>query len=291
MPSATRLLSDVRALGNLPAATGLSDSVILAHADLEISSRFIPLLRRVNEEYMVRTINVAAVNGRVRLPSRAVMASVRHVQLLVSGSYITLPQLGMEKATTTDGGQPVGFYFDATGLVLLPLGASGTVRIQYYARPGKLTNNSADYATITLVNGQTAAGADVDYGGGFSGGACDVISSGSDHAQIAIDAVLSGSAITGDIQGQIVAGDLICAADKTFLIPLPEELYSSLVHRTSSRVLLALGYLEESNAQAQLAEIGLSEAVHMFSPRSLGNPKRPSGGMLSIIGSGRNWSV
>ena len=292
MATAQALLDDVRSLGSLASATGLDDASVLAHADKEIASRFIPLLRRANEEFLVRTAEVQAVNGRVRLPSRAVLGGVRHVQINLGGNaWRSLPQLKLEDAGASTSGIASGFYFDGAGLVLLPLGASGLVRISYFARPGKLTTTPADFSVVASVTGQTSTSATLVLSGSLSATTVDVIANSSDHSQICIDGSLSAGIVTGSIQGQVLAGDYVCRADSSYLVPLPEELYASLVNRTASRILLSLGYLEESNAHAQLAEVGLNEILAAVAPRSIGNPKRPTGGMLGAIGVNRTYFV
>lgn len=292
MATAQALIDDVRSLGSLASATGLDDASILAHADKEIAARFIPLLRRASEEFLVRTAEVQAVNGRVRLPSRAVLGGVRHVQISLGGNaWRSLPQLKLEDAGSSTAGTATGFYFDGAGLVLLPLGASGLVRVSYFARPGKLTTTASRYSVVTGVGAQTSTSVTLVLSGGLVASTVDVVANSSDHSQICIDGALSGGTITGSIQGQVLAGDYVCEADYSYLVPLPEELYPSLVNRTASRILLSLGYLEESNAHAQLAEIGLSEILAAVAPRSIGNPKRPTGGMLGAIGVNRTYFV
>lgn len=288
----TQFLTDLRSIGMLPVATGLSDALLLRHADMEIASRFVPLMRRVNEEYMVRRIDVASVMGRVRLPSRAVAGSVRYVQVNSGNGWQSLPQLQME-SSDAGGGSVSGFCFDASGIVLLPLGSNATVRVYYYASPGELTAESI-CTSVDFVVSQTSTTITLTLAGTYSHASyprADVVSIGGDGAPVIVDAYMNWTppnyVLQTEVHGVVDIGDRVCPTGKTDVIPLPVGLYPALLNRTAARVLTSLGYHEDAQRQAEMAEVSISEAVSILSNRSLGNPKRPTGGMLGAIGANR----
>lgn len=289
----SQFLVDLRSVGMLPTATGLSDALLLRHADMEIASRFVSLMRRVNEEYMVRRVDVQSVRGRVRMPARAVAGSVRHVQVRNGNGWETLPQLQME-SSGDGGGSVAGFCFDASGVVLLPLGSDALVRLHYYVAPGELTNaNCVGVDNVVSVSATTTVfSVDNTYDHSTYRRA-DIISVGGDGSPIVVDAYMNstsppfGYTIAADVLGVLDIGDRVCPTGKTDVIPLPVGLYPAVLNRTAARVLTSLGYHEDAQRQAEMAEISISEAIGLLSNRSLGNPKRPTGGMLSAIGAGR----
>lgn len=297
--TATQLLTDLRSVGMLPTATGLSDALLLRHADMEIASRFVPLMRRVNEEYMVRRTDVSSVNGRIRLPERAIAGALRLVQINSGQGWQTLPQLSVE-ASGISGNTPVGFCFDATGVVLLPLGTNGTVRLHYYVSPGELTTTAAMTGVLTSIEAYGPQSVSFFYSGSFNHSTypqADIISVAGDGAPIIVNGLVSFPSpeftIDGEVLGVPAVGDRICATGYSDVVPLPLGLYPALLNRTAARVLTALAYHEDAQRQAEMAEISINEAVAILSNRSLGNPKRPTGGMLGAIGANRilNWGA
>lgn len=294
---ASELLDEIRDAGDFTLDT--DDATLLRAADAELRTRLLPMLHTINEEFLVRSLDVTAVNGRVALPPRAVAAGIRLVQLISGGQLYTLPRLdpALDRGNGVNGGQPYGFYFDASSIVLVPLNANATVRIRYYARPGKLCieTDAALCKGITAVTPGPVTTTIV--AGGFALTRVDIISGTSPHQHKAIYASLAGSVTlqTADLLEAIAdptastyAGytDFVTAPDRTPVVALPEELASTLALRTAAKVLANLGYKDEAAVQYGFAETAQEEAFALLRPRSDGNPKRLSGGMLSRIGGG-----
>ena len=282
---ASELLEEIRDQGNLtPDST---DATLLRAADAEIRTRLLPLLRTVNEEYLVRHIDIAAVNGRVALPPRATGAAVRMVQV-VSGGQLSAPLPRLDPALDTGSGvaaagQPAGFYFDGGSIVLVPLSSTATIRVRYYARPGKLVlesdGTSCGVITAVSVGATTTTLTAAAFSGSFIG--IDVIASGPAHQHKAIDGI--NPMPNTSIFEAIIAGDYVARADFSPFVALPEELGSTLALRAAARVLFGLGYRAEAKDTFELAETAQADAMAMLRPRSDGNPKRLSGGTLSAM--------
>lgn len=311
---ASEFLTQVRNLGMLPSAStqALDDVSILRHADMEVQTRLLPMLRRLNEEYLVASVDITAVNGRVELPLRAAGAAVRHVQLVTTGGGLRpLPRLMPEQTygypTATTHAQ--GYYFDGGGLVLQPDGASGTVRLRYYMRPGAIrtlvtlptsyvgadpggliASVTADTPTIgrtTFVISQFTSG--------VPAGSVDFVSQGPAHDATNVSVAITGVSATqfhvatSDLTRAVRVGDYAYPAGYTPVVPVPEELSGVLVGLTVARALMACGYQSEAAQQLGDAEKSMLDVEQLLRPRSEGNPKVLTGGILAGLGAFGNW--
>jgi hypothetical protein len=137
--------------------------------------------------------------------------------------------------------------------------------------------------------------------GGYVGSAViDIVAGGPAHQLKAISTTLTGSVSvpTADLLEGLIAGtlpgayDCVCYPGTTPFVPLPEELFSALVHATAANILLTQGYLEEANAQEGKAQQCIEMARPMLLPRNEGNPQRVTGGLRRALGGGvgrRGW--
>jgi hypothetical protein len=300
MALTTEFVTSVRRQGSIP--TTMTTADILAVGDEEIQARFVALLESVRQNYMVRElIATPDVRGKVPLPPRASGAAVRSVQLQVGGTWRSLPQRQMEDWDGQSTGYPDGYYLDAGSIVLLPTGTSGTLRIRYCARPSKMVDDSdgAKSKAITSVTpGPTTT--TLVCGGYVGSTVIDIVAGGPAHQLKAINTTLTGSVSvsTADLLEGLIAGtlpgayDCVCYPGTTPFVPLPEELFSALVHATAANILLTQGYLEEANAQEGKAQQCIEMARPMLLPRNEGNPQRVTGGLRRALGGGvgrRGW--
>lgn len=284
----TDLLTKVRTLGAVPAS--VTDVELLSDADSEIRLTLLPMLRTVNEEYLVRSIDVATLNGRAQLPSRAMGAGVRLVQILVGSSLTPLPRMDpAQDYGALVSGYPRGFYFDGGAIVCLPSGTNATLRIRYYARPGQLVTVAGSVRRITSVAyGATTTAIQTDTA--LASGTYDCIGGGPAHQQCAIDAVWTNTGAnnmtvpTASLLDIPQVGDYLSLPDTTPLVALPEELSDGVVLLTAARYLRARGYLEEAASAAREAQAAISPAIDLLRPRSDGNLKKLAGGVLAQQG-------
>jgi len=291
-------LTHVRRLAALSSSSvlGLADTDLYSSGDLEIAGTIVPMLRSLNEEYLVRSIDVASVGGRVPIPDRASGAAVRLVQLVLTGNGLaTLPRLSPENDSgAVSGGQPCGFYFDGGGIVLLPTGSNGTLRVRYATRPGKMA--AAAGGIISTISYDTpSAGRTrlaISTTGSAISGPVDVLSNGPAHDCVVLGVTpLSISATQVDLTttadtGAVRVGDRVVATDTTPYVPLPEECASPLISLVAARILRQMGYQSESAQHLESAHEALGLVRQLLAPRSDGNPKRLTGGILSRT---RGW--
>lgn len=289
---ATQFVTAVRRQGQFPA--DLTDASILAAGDMEIQGALVPLIRQVHAEYFVAEAQIASHLGRVPLPARSIVGSVRHVQLVSGSGSVPLPQVQLEEDFLAGGaGVPYGWYFDGGNVVLLPRGTDGTVRFRYYVRPSAMTVAADDYVRVnsTVIN---AASIDLNLSGSAPEPTpdtlLDVVSNRGSHNVCVIDQPTSADLFivipNSALLGPVSAGDYLVLAGFTPVVPLPEELFAALVHQTTAALLRALGYDSESGAQTAFAEKALAGAQTLLAPRSEGNVLRRVGGIRAAIGQG-----
>ena len=294
MALTTDFIAAVRRQGSIPSTLAAAD--ILSIGDEQIQGRFIPLLEGLRQNFFVRTLDVTPdARGRVAIPPRAVGAALRSVQLSVGNGWVPLPlrDLG-ESDYVSGGGLPCAYAIDGGSLILLPSGSTGTLRLRYSARPGKMCLDTdaalAKALTAVAVPGASTTALTAAFTGSLAN--VDIVSSGPAHQQKAIGAALGGAqpnlTVTNtDCLEQPIVGDYVAVADRSPFVPLPEELYSALVHAVAANLLLQLGYLEESKAQKEEAERVTREACLFLKPRNVGNPQVVKGGLRRAIGRGR----
>lgn len=341
-------LAAVRLQGSIPST--FRDADILNVGDGEIQTTFVPLLERLKSNFFVRNqiarqavklalefgesyppaagIDITPdTRGRVQLPPRAIGAGLRSVQLNVGNSWVSLPQRSLEDADSLSTGDAAAYYLDGGSMVLLPTGTTGTLRIRYACRPGKMvldTDNTKAMKIQYVIEGD----ANFPYALAQLTGLAlwdlthtDVIACGPAHQCKVIDAlfvdnpsdpgiaqynfqssyihetinnsqpqdVMANAAAPANAASLGDLPDYACAADCTPFVPLPEELYQSLVHRTAGVILRAYGYDEEASMQLQVAAESIQNATPMLMPRNEGNPERIRGGLRRAIKQRNAW--
>ena len=307
MALTTAFVAAVRRQGSLPAK--FTDSDILLSGDIEVQTRFLPLLRRMRAEYGVRRMLLTIANGRVVMPDRSQVAGIRLVQWVQGNSYVTLPQVQPEDDYGPGaGGTPYGWYFDAAGLNIVPSSASGSVLVRYYSAASKMILDTTDGVSqiTTVVEGATTVTGVCSPSITAGTTTHDIVSARPAHHVVVMGGVTVGataysfstSAFTtrdsdrplplGSAQSSLAIGDYLAPNGQTPFVPLPEELFGALVHRTTGVMLRAAGYLEESGAQLQLADEAETLARDLLAPRSEGTPRALLGGISRATGR-RRW--
>lgn len=290
MALTTDFVTAVRRQGSIPSS--LTSADVLAIGDEEIQARFVPLLESVRQNYLVREVTVSPdARGRVALPIRAVGAALRSVQWYTGNGWVSLPQRDLGDADYLSAGAiPSAFAVDGGSILLLPTGTTATLRLRYAARPGRmcLDTDATLTARITSVTAGTTSTA-LAVAAYTGSNTIDVVSSGPAHQQKAIATTYTAPNVpTADLLEQPIVGDYIVVSDRTPFVPLPEELFSALVHATAANILLSLGYLEEAGAQEARSESIAVKAKEMLLPRVEGNPRQVKGGLLRGL-RGASW--
>lgn len=292
---ASAFVAAVRRQGILPANFTSAD--ILAMGDAEIASIFVPLLERMRQNYFVREATITAdARNKFAIPQRAIAGGFRSVQLALGNGWVPVPQIDPTEADyVTAGPWPTGYVLDGGSIKLYPTGTTGTLRVQYAARPSAMVDETDSTKTKAITSVTPGPSTTTIICGGYVGSTIiDIVSGGPTHHLKAINATLTASTLvnTSELLDGIVAGtipgsfDCVCFPGYTPFVPLPEELSAALVHRTAGVILRSLGYDEEAQQQLAVAGECIDACVPMLMPRNEGNPKTVRGGLRSAIGRG-----
>ena len=285
MALTTAFVEAVRRQGSIPST--VQDADILAWGDIEVQDTFVPLLEGLRSNYFVREALMSTsdgiTSGRVELPFRAIGASLRSVQLQINNSWVSLPLRDMEADDYLTTGQPAAYYVDAGAIRLLPTGTVGQLRVRYPMRPPKMAVDTDTTLTQRISSVAVLAGTvTLTLGGAFTGGSViDVVSSGPAHQTKLLNGALASP--NSSYQESPVAGDYVAVPERSPFVPIPEELYGALVHRTAGVVLRAQGYDEEAGMQLSLAGEAIEKSKLMLIPRNEGNPPMVRGGLRKAL--------
>lgn len=303
------LLTDIQREGMLPSSTATATTTadILAHADKEIASYFVPKVLKVYEEWFATKsyITTVAQQARYRLPSRAVSGRLRDVQLVRGGSWQILPRIEPSDARNWSAPGSYGvsnaFFMENNYVVLCPSPSGGgdTLRLRYYARPGRLCLSSASTTCgkITNITGTTTL-AIAHNAGDINASAVDII-----HADPPFDYVAVGLPVSGHSSGEVdvlastwnyedatqekadaVLNCYVVAADQSPVVSLPESLWYAVATRTAARTLLALGYMQEGQSMQADAERLCDTALEALQPRTDSRPRKLSRWLSGPLG-------
>lgn len=311
LKTTTALVADVRRQLMLPdtATLGTQAADILAAADLEMTSRILPLMQSVNEEYGVLAIDIALEPGKsqYRMPNQAAGAKLRDVRLLVGAQQRILPKIEIEQLgawNTVSRGSPVGFYLQAGSINLVPAPSSGALRVRYYQPHGTFISwAGASQAAvagriITAVSYSTdlAPNDTVTFGMAtfvpVAASLYDVIAATTPYETLAQNAVCTdgspspfsirvttGQAVSAAINmsPNIQIQDIVCPSGSVPVVQLPDEAYRLLLYRTCIAVLVQIGDLERAQVFEGMYQQHEAAWVGMSSSRVDGSPPKLMG--------------
>lgn len=300
--SADALIADVRRSGMIPDSTaaGYANADILLQADKEMETRMVPLVLKVRQEYYVRYVDVTTTSGQgyYRLPKRAVAQRTREVAMYRNSQFYSLARMEPEQVIrnqpTNNLGVPYGFKMNGNGVVLVPTpgSGSGTLRIFYYLRPGRLVLESAAQQ-ITAVEVDTPIAGQTRFTmsstTGLTTGPLDFITNASGAECVAIDVPVVSSTATKIVVSSsyfdqttaptsAMVGDWISVADTSPLQQLPTELQGVFAQRVLCRMLQSGGDLQGLRAAEENAKKMEDEALSLIQTRTDGNPQKMIGG-------------
>lgn len=250
-----------------------TDDDILAFADEEMSLGLVPSILQLHEDYLMYTekIPLEANVTKYDIPYRAIGNKLREVQFTDSSQTIypsTRIGVGdLNYFNTQTVQQSYAFYVENNQICLVPLNFSPAadtyIILTYYMRPNVLvpvanvaTVNSIDRVTgiVQLSNMPTLFA---------SGQLYDLIKVQSpnktlDYDILPISVNTTSQTMTfnlADIPDALAPGDNIALAEECAIPQVPSDLHIVLAHRTSARLLEAMGDTEGlQNSNAKLAE-------------------------------------
>lgn len=243
-------------------ANSLSDDDILAFAYEEMVSKISPLITSLRQEYLIAppyTITLDDDTQRYRMPQRALGRTLRNVVYVdAGGNRRDLLQVTPEESvkympTATSSGPVQAYYIENDYLVVLPIPSGETgayLEVTYPLRPSQIIKvqdsgviSTATPATSTIVLVTALATITTST-------AIDIISATSGNivktlsitpTNVASDTLTFAADAFGD---DVLAGDYLCLAEQSPVVPIPEEALVALARATQNRILEAVDDLE-----------------------------------------------
>lgn len=284
------LITAIKRRASVPTSqTTFQNSDFLALADEEIRSKMAPLILRNLEEHWVRTYdhNITANQASYLIPTRAVAASLRDVQVVNSNN--DQDRRGLDRLSPDDlyghlgtrSVQKSGFYLQGNSVYLYPTPTStqNKLRLSYYCRPNTLVETSA-CALVSSINTATKQITVSSLPSTFTTStALDFVKANPHFECSAIDQTptdITGLVLTfaNDLPSDLAVGDYLCLAGQSCVVQIPVELQPLLVQYVTVRVLSAQSDTEA--LKAALAELQKLEenANILIAPRVDGKAKR-----------------
>lgn len=284
--STTDFLNSVRQRGSIPTSANSNNvnntTNLLALATEELHIKLLPLIMSVRAEFYVtsKSYTITADQSEYLVPPRSSGMVLRDVQIIDGTNIRSLPEMPPEEAVSTATGTPRAYYFEHQNVVLYPTPSvtTGTLKLKYYIRPGRLAATS-DCAQITAINTSTnVVTVSTAPSTWVVGTSLDMVAANTPHqfraTESAITAI-SGSDITfASLPSGLAVGDWLSPADYSPIPQVPFEFQPVLAQMTVVKALEALGDREGGAAALKdLATIQAS-ALQLVTPRNHGEPKK-----------------
>jgi len=277
---------------------GSQDADLIRHLNEAMYTEILPRLMKVKEEYFVitRRVPLTSNENRYRIPKRAAGNKIRDLFYIDdSGGRIRLPHISRENldAYPDSGTSPEAYFLEGTRIVLVPelTGASGSLEIAYFFRPGQLVkiDEVVRITDVTLVGGsQSNYGVAGPIPASWDSTSLLDIHSPNSGAEIKafdldpvvldiptdtigfFNVVIDGSEYGAD---PVEVGDYICLAGEAAIPSLPRELHPVLAQAAIVR--MAEGEADDTY-QYHKTELDrmLQAAGYLFDTRVEGQPKK-----------------
>lgn len=273
-----------------PAQVSITDTKLLQAASEELIAYICPTFDQCNEEYWTTSSDTSIVSGTTAydIPSRAAGGALRALKFVdVNGveapdpiPHIELADIG--RYTSLSSSFPLGFYFTATQVVIVPAptATSGSLRMYFSARPGALVNGTA-VVTVTAPLSDTVITSGLVTPAVFAiGQLIDVVAPTPPFKLRIKDLAITGSNATtitvagGLSAGGVAVGDYVTIAQTAYVPQIPLEWHSLLELRTCARAFAMLGDMKGAQEAFSAAQILEKRLMSQAQPRSAGNGKK-----------------
>lgn len=283
------LLRSVKRAITVPASQPLlQDPDFYELMDEIISSRVVPLLESLDEEYFITESTVALVDNQqdYDIPYRAIGRGLR--DLLIedsSGNRRSIPKISIEDAQQVSVyGDILGFHFMGDRVRLLPrftTAPSSTIKMLWRLPPSKLQAASAAAKVASISTGatETTYTCTTVPSTITSSTPCDIGRAKSGSPILAMDKTptsVSGTQIVfavADVPSGVAVGDYISLAGCSPVIQnVPNEMLALLRSYASYRVLVAIGDFDAGKVVAEDISIEEKNIKSLLQPRIEGEP-------------------
>lgn len=295
--TATDLIAAVGRAYFMPTSQNtFSDADLLAFADEELSSYFIPRLMSAAGAYNEYALQYTTdTNNKIRVPSRAVGSSLSYIRILQSGGdpdndrhWWYLPGgIRTEDANRITDNYMFSFYNSYLRLNPEP-DAGRTIEVGYVARPGQLVvpSNTTYVTTVATVGSTTftvASSSTVN----STTQKFDIIKATPNFEYIAFDNTSTTTTTTitpsGGVPAQLEVGDYIVRQGYSPVPQLPVEWFPYLAARVAYRC--ASAFQDDSGMSKLAARIDGYEAaiIQTVESRMRGSKRFVSGSRRHLI--------
>lgn len=286
--TADDLIDEVRLEANLPPAAeddNLTDAEILRMADKLIQRRWIPFVHSAQGYYRVTSKTVEVSSEGVRVPKRAVGATLDEIKVSDSNGndLYNIPEITIEKRGSYESSyhyDRLSYSFEGDIIKFQPSDTSiSHVKLYYQWRPGKLVETSSSRVMeITSISGAELSGTpntNWDANTLF-----DVVQAVPNY-----DLLLDETAPTGDpnatasvifsseVSG-VAVGDYVVEHGYTPVIHLPEEVFPLLVSSIVVRCLMRVGDTEQASYESDILEKDSQAVKQLLIPRNRGENRK-----------------
>lgn len=282
----TELLISARAQGRIPDADPeATDAKLLAIGNRQLSTRFVPLVRKARAEWYQTFENqtVTANVAEYRIPHRATSSSVRAVVLIDTAGR----EMELQPVPITDRhlykpqtGEPLVYAIGDDSVVLLPTPSrtGDTLRIVYERRHSTLVDITYSATIATVVSAVSPYSVTLgSVGANLStptGSLVDVIDHKSPFSLRVMGATVTGvTTFTSPTGRSVAVGNYFVSAENTVIPPIPAELHPLLALGIAAEWLLPIDPSFSNVLATRLAE-GLNETLGLMTQRQQGRKQK-----------------
>jgi hypothetical protein len=285
--TADRLLAGIKRRIVIPTSQALlTDEDILALADDIISSRIVPLVESVNQEFFVYKEDVPLVASQTEysIPYRAIGRALRELKMQDSNDNVrNIALISLEDAQVYQSSSlTCGFYFLSDKIRLVPnvpsnISPDQSLQMYYRLAPSNLVTSS-NAMQVASVNGDDVIVASVPsiYTTGVD---IDFIQGRSGNTIYAMDKTIqniSGTTITfssGVVPSDLRSGDYLSLVQTSPVVNfVPNELYSLIESSTAYRVCNVIGDFDGAARLQDDVSKEETNAKMIIEPRIDGEP-------------------
>jgi hypothetical protein len=256
------------------------NDVIIEHMGDVLQSYIAPLIKSLNQEYMVTILDYPYVQSQSAydIPTKAMANSLRDIMFVdQSGREISIPYLNpdiLKQATFM-----FGYYFQGDQVIIrtgsgIPNFTYPTLRMKYHRRPNMLVPTD-ECAQITSVLGNVATVSSVPSTWTIAT-TVDIVKSMPNFTLRGEDLIITD--ITGinitfsSLPATVIAGDWISEAGTSPIAMIPLEALPLLMEMTASEMLEMLGDPKYKTSEANAAKLE-AKLTRIMAPRVDGSVK------------------
>jgi hypothetical protein len=265
----TELISALKIRGAFPTSNDLfSNADFLVLLNMQMKTEIVPTMMLLSEDYFLLTKDFTITSGTVyKIPSRAIGTKLRDIQYIDGSSNISHPVRLLEE---DQGSGNSGYYIFRNEIRLSDDYTSGTLRIQYFARPNELvlTTSCGQITSIdTALNNVVVSSAPASMSTGVL---CDFVQNTNPYDLLDYDEAItnvSGTTITfSSLPTDLVVGDWLCLAKESPVPMVPDEIHPLLVQAALVSCLASKND-KAFDYEAKLLEKQKQDMIRMLDPR------------------------